>query len=72
MTVGSKVPLSLGSKISKFTVVLIVLANLNCEIVDMIWLHSILQLIIINIPLFFIKIATFIFLFGLRFYVPVM
>ena len=45
MAAGSKSRNTHGSEISKSTVVLSVLANLNCEIVDMIWLHSVLILI---------------------------
>ena len=39
---GTCITLSLGIEISNSTVVLIVLANLNCKIEDVIWLHSVL------------------------------
>ena len=55
---GACIPLPHNSEISKLTVVSTGLANLNCKKVVMIWLHSILLLIILNMPLFFIKIAT--------------
>ena len=45
MAAGSKSRNTHDSEISKSTVVLSVLANLNCEIVDMMWLHSVLILI---------------------------
>ena len=61
MTVGSKSRNMLGSEITQSTVVLALLAYLNCEIENMIWLHSVLLLnyyitnVIINMPLFFMK-----------------